>query len=168
MGPGIRYAVIEGGPNGAADVHTTADGTPDEAFEAVAHRYLLAEDLLPNYAKDLGYESPDCRPRAVQSTILGAELEGVSYDRLFDYYADAETWGTQNAWKILVDDYVTVSDGTGIVHQARPTVRTTSASRMPRVCRPSSRSTTAAASCRPSPTLRGSCGWRPTGPSSAC
>ena len=40
------------------------------------------------------------------------------YDRLFDYYADAETWGTQNAWRILVDDYVTTGDGTGIVHQA--------------------------------------------------
>ena len=118
VGPGIRYAVIEGGPNGAADVHRAPDGTADEAFEAVAHRYLLAEDLLPNYAKDLGYESPDAARAAVETTISGAELEGVSYDRLFDYYADAEIWGTQNAWKILVDDYVTVSDGTGIVHQA--------------------------------------------------
>lgn len=118
VGPGIRYAVIEGGPGGAADVHRAPDGTPDEAFEAVAHRYLLAEDLLANYAKDLGYDSADAAREAVQRTILGSELEGVSYDRLFDYYADAETWGTGNAWKILVDDYVTVSDGTGIVHQA--------------------------------------------------
>ena len=42
----------------------------------------------------------------------------MHYDRLFDYYADAETWGTEHAWRILVDDYVTTSDGTGIVHQA--------------------------------------------------
>ena len=42
----------------------------------------------------------------------------MHYDRLFDYYADAETWGTQNAWRILVADYVTTGDGTGIVHQA--------------------------------------------------
>ncbi|MFX6035935.1 hypothetical protein ABTE74_21365, partial [Acinetobacter baumannii] len=53
VGPGIRYAVVPGGPNGAADVHRAPDGTSDEAFEAVAHRYLLAEDLLPGYAKDL-------------------------------------------------------------------------------------------------------------------
>jgi isoleucyl-tRNA synthetase len=118
VGPGIRYAVIEGGPHGAADVHRAPDGTPDEAIEATAHRYLLAEDLLPGYAKDLGYETPDAARQAVQTTLLGSELEGVSYDRLFDYYADAETWGTGNAWKILVDEYVTVSDGTGIVHQA--------------------------------------------------
>ena len=50
--------------------------------------------------------------------MRGADLEDVTYDRLFDYYADAETYGTENAWRILVDDYVTVSDGTGIVHQA--------------------------------------------------
>ncbi|SIR52471.1 isoleucine--tRNA ligase [Microbacterium sp. RURRCA19A] len=118
VGPGIRYAVVPGGPNGAADVHRAPDGTPDEASEAWAHRYLLAEDLLPGYAKDLGYESVDAARVAVVQTITGAELGGVSYDRLFDYYADAEVWGTQDAWKILVDDYVTVSDGTGIVHQA--------------------------------------------------
>ena len=63
------------------------------------------------------------RPRrmpcaAVEAVHLGAELADVHYDRLFDYYADAETYGTQNAWRILVDDYVTTGDGTGIVHQA--------------------------------------------------
>ena len=71
VGSGIRYAVIEGGPNGAADVHTTPDGTPDEAFEAVAHRYLLAEDLLPNYAKDLGYESADAARAAMRTGLSG-------------------------------------------------------------------------------------------------
>lgn len=118
VGPGIRYVVVEGGPRGASDVHRAPDGTPDEAIEATAHRYLLAEDLLPGYAKDLGYESADAAREGVQASILGADLEGVSYDRLFDYYADAETWSTQNAWRILVDGYVTTSDGTGIVHQA--------------------------------------------------
>jgi isoleucyl-tRNA synthetase len=49
---------------------------------------------------------------------MGAQLAGVQYDRLWDFYADAETWGTENAWRILVDDYVTTADGTGIVHQA--------------------------------------------------
>jgi isoleucyl-tRNA synthetase len=49
---------------------------------------------------------------------VGAELEGITYDRLWDYYADTDTWGTQNAWRILVADYVSTTDGTGIVHQA--------------------------------------------------
>ncbi|WP_375384184.1 isoleucine--tRNA ligase [uncultured Microbacterium sp.] len=113
VGPGIRYVVVPGGPDGAADVHRD-----DEYAEAESHQYLLAEELLGGYAKDLGYESADAARAAVIKTVLGSELADVTYDRLFDYYADAETWGTGTAWRILVDDYVTTSDGTGIVHQA--------------------------------------------------
>ncbi|WP_337005193.1 MULTISPECIES: isoleucine--tRNA ligase [unclassified Microbacterium] len=117
VGPAIEYVVLPAGPNGAADVHQAA-GTADAAIEASAHRYLLARDLLGGYAKDLGYESTEDALAAVDATVLGSELQDVTYDRLFDYYADTETYGTENAWRILVDDYVTVSDGTGIVHQA--------------------------------------------------
>ncbi|GAA5029678.1 isoleucine--tRNA ligase [Microbacterium fluvii] len=113
VGPGIRYVVVPGGPLGAADVHAG-----DDPLEATSHSYLLAEDLLGGYAKDLGYESADAARDAVTATVLGADLADVSYDRLFDYYADAETWGTGTSWRILVDDYVTTADGTGIVHQA--------------------------------------------------
>ncbi|MBE7954847.1 isoleucine--tRNA ligase [Microbacterium oxydans] len=117
VGPDIEYVVLPAGPNGAADVHQAA-GTTDAAIEASAHRYLLARQLVGGYAKDLGYESADDALAAVDATVRGADLQDVTYDRLFDYYADAETYGTENAWRILVDDYVTVSDGTGIVHQA--------------------------------------------------
>jgi isoleucyl-tRNA synthetase len=118
VGPDIRYVVVPGGPAGAADVHRATDGSLDDPIEATAHRYLLAEDLLAGYAKDLGYESPEAAHAAVVQTVSGSELEDVAYDRLFDYYADAAVWGTDRAWRILVDDYVTTTDGTGIVHQA--------------------------------------------------
>ncbi|MDT3331498.1 isoleucine--tRNA ligase [Microbacterium sp. KSW-18] len=111
VGPDIEYVVLPGGPAGAADVH-------EDALEGQSHRYLLASDLLANYAKDLGYASADEAREAVDQTVRGADLADVAYDRLFDYYADEETWGTQHAWCILVDDYVTTTDGTGIVHQA--------------------------------------------------
>ncbi|AZS46918.1 isoleucine--tRNA ligase [Microbacterium maritypicum] len=117
VGPEIEYVVLPAGPNGAADVHQAA-GTTDAAVESSAHRYLLARQLVGGYAKDLGYESTEEALAAVDATVRGAELQDVTYDRLFDYYADTETYGTENAWRILVDDYVTVSDGTGIVHQA--------------------------------------------------
>ena len=68
VGPGIRYVVVPGGPAGAADVHHTPDGVADDPLEATAHRYLLAEDLLAGYAKDLGYESPD----AARGAVLGS------------------------------------------------------------------------------------------------
>ncbi|WP_460773562.1 isoleucine--tRNA ligase [Microbacterium sp. GXF7504] len=118
VGPGIRYVVVPAGPDGAADVHHTPQGVADDVVESSAHRYLLAADLLGNYAKDLGYASAEDAAAAVQQELTGAELGGVAYDRLFDYYADADVWGTQDAWHILVDDYVTTTDGTGIVHQA--------------------------------------------------
>lgn len=117
VGPDIEYVVLPAGPGGAADVHQVA-GTTDAAVEASAHRYLLARELLGGYVKELGYESLDDALAAVDATVRGADLADVTYDRLFDYYADAETYGTENAWRILVDDYVTTSDGTGIVHQA--------------------------------------------------
>ncbi|RDV46565.1 isoleucine--tRNA ligase [Leifsonia sp. ku-ls] len=112
VGPDIEYAVVPSGPNGAAD----SAGAPDQ--EVLSGRYLIAKSLLGNYAKDLGYDSPADALAAVTGTLRGSELDGVEYDRLWDYYADTEKWGTQNAWRILVDDYVTVEDGTGIVHQA--------------------------------------------------
>ena len=117
VGPDIEYVVVPAGPNGAADVHQVA-GSADAAVEASAHRYLLARELLGGYAKDLGYESAEEALAAVEASVRGSELQDVTYDRLFDYYADAEVWGTENSWRILVDDYVTTSDGTGIVHQA--------------------------------------------------
>ncbi|QPZ37037.1 isoleucine--tRNA ligase [Paramicrobacterium chengjingii] len=109
VGPTIEYAVVPSGPNGASD--TSGDVTG-------ADSYLLASDLVGAHAKELGYESADAAQAAVVRTIVGSELAGVTYARLFDYYADAPTWHTENAWQILVDDYVTTTDGTGIVHQA--------------------------------------------------
>ncbi|QBR74074.1 isoleucine--tRNA ligase [Microbacterium sediminis] len=105
VGPQITYAVVPVGPAGAKE---GAEG--DE--------FLLAEDLLGGYAKDLGYESADEARAAVRARVAGADLADVTFERLFDYFADTEKWGTQNAWRILVDDYVTTADGTGIVHQA--------------------------------------------------
>ena len=106
VGPKISYALVAAGPAGAAD--GGAAGT----------QYFIAENLLGGYAKDLGYETVEDATAAIISTHLGAELNGLRYERLFDYYADAEKFDTVNAWQVLVADYVADSDGTGIVHQA--------------------------------------------------
>ncbi len=126
VGPDIEYAVVPAGPGGTPDatvlreetVRATAAPTDGVQIEVLGAEYLLAIDLVGNYAKDLGYDSPDEATAAISRTVRGRDLEGVSYDRLFDYYADVDAWGTQNAWKVLVADYVTTADGTGIVHQA--------------------------------------------------
>ncbi|MCS5733581.1 isoleucine--tRNA ligase [Herbiconiux daphne] len=118
VGPDITYAVVPAGPNGTADSEVKRESATPGDPTVLGADYLLAVDLVGNYAKELGYDSADEARAAVSRTIVGRELEGVAYDRLWDYYADTEKWGTQNAWQILVADYVSTSDGTGIVHQA--------------------------------------------------
>ncbi|MEI5582252.1 MULTISPECIES: isoleucine--tRNA ligase [unclassified Agromyces] len=120
VGPDIEYAVVPAGPNGTPDatvLRERAGGGPSDT-EVLGAEYLLAVDLVGNYAKELGYESAEAARAAVSRTVRGADLEGVTYDRLFEYYADVERWGLENAWTILVAEYVTTDDGTGIVHQA--------------------------------------------------
>jgi isoleucyl-tRNA synthetase len=107
VGPDIQYAVVPSGPL------TSGDGS-EEGLAA----YLLAADTVAAYAKDLGYASGEDAVAAVTRTLTGQELGGVLYDRLWDFYADTQEWGTGNAWQILVADYVATGEGTGIVHQA--------------------------------------------------
>ncbi|MGB3910722.1 MAG: isoleucine--tRNA ligase [Pseudolysinimonas sp.] len=87
---------------------------PDVEYGVVAdaegREYLLAVDTVAAYRKELGEDA------VVSRTFAGRELDGIHYDRLWDHYADAE--GMQNAWRILVADYVATGEGTGIVHQA--------------------------------------------------
>lgn len=105
VGPEVEYALVPAGPNGAAD----------GAAEAL---YLLATARIPAYAKELGYSELKDAEAAVIRTFTGEQLRGVRYAPLWDYYADTDAYGTENAWQILVADYVTTTDGTGIVHQA--------------------------------------------------
>jgi len=106
VGPKISYAVIPAGPAGAAD----GGNAP--------LRYLIATSQLGAYAKDLGYEDAEAATGAIEREVLGSDLAGVRYQRIFDYYSDAERFDISNAWQILVGDYVADNEGTGIVHQA--------------------------------------------------
>jgi isoleucyl-tRNA synthetase len=98
VGPEIEYGVLP-----------STDGV---------HQYLLAADTIGSYSKEFGYDSADAARAAVTRVVRGAELGGIHYDRLWDYYEDDGVYGTQNAWQILVADYVATGEGTGIVHQA--------------------------------------------------
>jgi isoleucyl-tRNA synthetase len=101
VGPEIDYAVIPAGPNGAA---------------AEGNSFLLAADTVGAYAKELGYDDADSAKAAIATQIMGSELDGVEYDRIFDYYADREEYA--KGFTILVAEYVATGEGTGIVHQA--------------------------------------------------
>ncbi len=70
-------------------------------------RFVLADARLGHYARELGAD-PE-----VLSHHPGTELLGLAYTPPYDFFAGAE-----NAHVILAADYVTTTDGTGIVHIA--------------------------------------------------
>lgn len=73
--------------------------------------YVLAESrlaqLYKNPKKKKGFQ--------IIKKVKGSELVGLRYKPLFDYFVPELG---EKAFKVLEDDYVTDSDGTGIVHQA--------------------------------------------------
>ncbi|GAA1751027.1 isoleucine--tRNA ligase [Rothia terrae] len=100
VGPEVSYVVVE------------AQG------DFAGRKFLIAQDLLGAYAKDLGFEDAAAAAEAVTATFTGSQLEGVRYAPLWDYFTDTEKFGTETSWQILVANYVTTTDGTGLVHQA--------------------------------------------------
>jgi len=70
--------------------------------------YILAESRLSAYYKEEdSYE--------IVQRYKGEELKGLSYEPLFPYFADLKE---QGGFQTYADDYVTIEDGTGIVHTA--------------------------------------------------
>ena len=77
-------------------------GTDDEP---VYENYILAKDLLETVLKETPYE--------VVKTFKGEELLGTKYERLIPF---GKVEG--KAFEVIHGDYVTLTDGTGIVHIA--------------------------------------------------
>jgi isoleucyl-tRNA synthetase len=75
-------------------------------------QYILAEALLNDVAKKLKIEGKF----AVVKKMKGSELEGIEYEPLFTEYF--EQFHSKGCFKVYPADYVSSSDGTGIVHNA--------------------------------------------------
>ena len=87
---------------------------PDIDYAVVARdgvRYVLAAERLDAYGAELGDADP-------VATVRGSDLVGARYRPLFDFYTDAATYGTANAFQVLGADFVATEEGTGIVHLA--------------------------------------------------
>ena len=90
VGPEIEYSVV----------------VPSEG-PFVGRRLVLASGRVAAYGREIG---DDVR---VVAKVTGADLAGLRYVPPFDYFE-----GRENAHQIIVADYVTTEDGTGIVHLA--------------------------------------------------
>ncbi len=71
-------------------------------------KYVLAEALLPRYKQQLQHAEK-------VGTIKGSELVGLSYTPMFPYFKELKSDG---CFKVLSGEFVSVEDGTGIVHIA--------------------------------------------------
>ncbi len=91
VGPSYQYALVE----------STNPYTSEPAV------YVLAKDLIPAHFNDkIPY-------RVLDSSFKGTELVGISYEQLIPWINPGK-----GAFRVIPGDYVTIEDGTGIVHIA--------------------------------------------------
>lgn len=72
-------------------------------IESDGEKYLLAKELIGKHFENF----------EIKKTFLGKELVGTHYTPLYKTYD-----GASDCYKIVADGYVTLTDGTGIVHIA--------------------------------------------------
>ncbi|MBR1970856.1 MAG: isoleucine--tRNA ligase [Clostridia bacterium] len=93
---------------------------PDETYAKVkandGYTYYMAEALLDKVLGSLANE--DAPAYTVLETYKGTELEGKEYEPLFDCVKPICESQGKKAHFVTCDSYVTMSDGTGIVHIA--------------------------------------------------
>jgi isoleucyl-tRNA synthetase len=83
---------------------------PDIDYNLVEYEgktYVVAAKRRQNYFKNKG---------KILSTLKGQELTGRAYRPLFDYFQQMDL--PEKTFTVLADDYVSDSNGSGIVHQA--------------------------------------------------
>jgi isoleucyl-tRNA synthetase len=96
VGPDVEYSLVE-------SVNAEKPG-----------RFLLATARVAAYARELG--GAEGEEPTVVATFTGADLAGRRYLPPFTYYAGSDHGAS--AHTVLVADFVTIEDGTGIVHLA--------------------------------------------------
>ncbi len=93
-------------------------------YTGLGQKVVLAKSLVSKYFKAEGAEA-DMEAYKLGDKLIpwrlvwegkGAELENLRYEQLLDWAQPYE--GAENAFRIILGDFVTTEDGTGIVHTA--------------------------------------------------
>ncbi len=95
VGPKIKYAIVNGQNPYSGDNFT----------------YVLASELVNAHFNTTGDEKSKLPQGTVIAECLGTDLEGMRYEQLIPFF---KVQG--DAFRIILGDYVTTEDGTGIVH----------------------------------------------------
>ena len=95
---------------------------PEETYckvkAADGYTYYMAQALLDNVLGKLADEENGVKAYEVLETYKGKDLEYKEYESLFPWAVDVANKQGKKAHFVTCDDYVTMSDGTGIVHIA--------------------------------------------------
>ena len=95
---------------------------PEEEYckvkAADGYTYILAKALLDTVLGSLTDKETDTPAYEILETMKGRELEYREYEPLYACCGEASVRQRKKAHFVTCDDYVTMSDGTGIVHIA--------------------------------------------------
>ncbi|WP_248580762.1 isoleucine--tRNA ligase [Nocardioides sp. InS609-2] len=95
VGPDLDYLVVE------------------SSFTGAKERYVVGAERLAAYSRELLDEGSDSIESQVVERLKGSDLMGRTYTPPFGYYL-----GHENAFRVVEADFVTTTDGTGLVHSA--------------------------------------------------
>ena len=93
-----------------------------EPINIILAKVLLEKNFGKKYAEgtaeDFANFSSESKtiPYQILAELKGTDLEGTSYEQLIPWFTPAEN--PENAFKVIIGDFVTTEDGTGIVHIA--------------------------------------------------
>ena len=95
-------------------------------YTKVAVHVVLATALLGKFFKEefkgidfaIVNENEKALPWEVVATFKGKDLEGMRYHQLMPFEANAKAVAGGDPFRVIVGDFVTTEDGTGIVHTA--------------------------------------------------
>ncbi len=115
VGPNIEYVLVQ----------------TINPYTHIPVNVILAKELVTRYFKEEGetadlssYKEGDkLIPWKILASFKGRELEGIEYDQLLPFEANSlkkvrEETPNANPFRVLIGDFVTTEDGTGIVHTA--------------------------------------------------
>lgn len=113
VGENFKYIQLGSMPDGNGGVFKREHYVVlQSAFEAVA------SPLTPREDED-AFLFRGITVKKMPGVKSGADLVGIEYEPLFDYYAnDEKLKNRENGWKVYAADFVTTDTGTGIVHIA--------------------------------------------------
>ena len=96
--------------------------------ELIGQTFILSKEKFENLSEDekskfgifKGPENDEVKPLEPFTTeIKGKDLVGLEYEPLFNYFVnDEKIENKENGWKVYHADFVTTTEGTGIVHIA--------------------------------------------------